>query len=129
MLRQQYHSQRQCLRLGPEQTPKPDLCKTIARYRLRSGPQASRNSSSVAEQAAVAGGQPAAVQLSSLIPQQAVALFSSGAVLGPFCDGLHSQHDVLHYTDPSMLLQLHAGEECRPPHSTTANAVLLAVSQ
>lgn len=29
--------------------------------------------------------------------------FISGAVLGPVCDGFHSSHDVLHYTDPSML--------------------------
>ncbi len=27
-------------------------------------------------------------------------MFASGAVLGPLCDGLHSQNDVLHYTHP-----------------------------
>lgn len=29
--------------------------------------------------------------------------FVSGAVLGPICDGFHSAHNVLHYTDPSIL--------------------------
>jgi hypothetical protein len=37
-------------------------------------------------------------------------LFASGAVLGPFCDGLHSQHNVLHYVNPTVQLQLQLGE-------------------
>lgn len=41
-----------------------------------------------------------------LLPRQAIALFSAGATLGPFCDGLHSQHNVLHYASPSIQLQL-----------------------
>lgn len=49
------------------------------------------------------------VPYSYIIPQHAVAMFASGAVLGPFCDGLHSQHDVLHYKDPSVQLQVDVG--------------------
>lgn len=30
--------------------------------------------------------------------QQALVMASASAVLGPLCDGLHSSHDVLHYT-------------------------------
>jgi hypothetical protein len=41
-----------------------------------------------------------------LLPRQAVALFAAGATLGPFCDGLHSQHNVLHYVSPTLSLQL-----------------------
>lgn len=41
-----------------------------------------------------------------LLPRQAIAMFAAGAVLGPFCDALHSQHDVLHYVHPSVSLQL-----------------------
>lgn len=43
---------------------------------------------------------------SCLLPRQAVALFAAGAALGPFCDGLHSQHNVLHYVNPTLSLQL-----------------------
>jgi hypothetical protein len=43
---------------------------------------------------------------SYLLPRQAVALFAAGAALGPFCDGLHSQHNVLHYVNPTLSLQL-----------------------
>eukprot|EP00878_Enallax_costatus_P023792 GHUV01025339.1.p1 GENE.GHUV01025339.1~~GHUV01025339.1.p1 ORF type:complete len:195 (+),score=32.74 GHUV01025339.1:150-734(+) len=46
---------------------------------------------------------------SYILPRQAIAMFASGAVLGPFCDGLHSQYDVLHYEHPSVQLQLALG--------------------
>lgn len=32
--------------------------------------------------------------------KQAVALGASGFVLGPLLDGMHTSHNVLHYTDP-----------------------------
>ena len=35
--------------------------------------------------------------------KQLVALAASGAVLGPLCDGQHSQFGVLHYTSPSLI--------------------------
>lgn len=41
-----------------------------------------------------------------LLPRQAIAMFAAGAALGPFCDGLHSQHNVLHYVNPTVSLQL-----------------------
>jgi hypothetical protein len=41
-----------------------------------------------------------------LLARQAAALFAASAVLGPMCDGLHSSADVLHYTNPSVLLRL-----------------------
>lgn len=41
-----------------------------------------------------------------LLPRQAVAMFAAGAALGPFCDGLHSQHNVLNYVNPTVSLQL-----------------------
>jgi hypothetical protein len=47
------------------------------------------------------------VPYSWLLSRQAVGLFAAGAALGPFCDGLHSQHNVLHYVNPSVSLQLH----------------------
>ena len=34
--------------------------------------------------------------------QQAAAMWVSAAVLGPFCDGRHSAHDVLHYASDSI---------------------------
>ena len=37
-----------------------------------------------------------------LLLEQSVAMFSAGAVLGPFCDSLHSASDVLHYASPSI---------------------------
>eukprot|EP00195_Chlamydomonas_chlamydogama_P009987 CAMPEP_0202906088 /NCGR_PEP_ID=MMETSP1392-20130828/37269_1 /ASSEMBLY_ACC=CAM_ASM_000868 /TAXON_ID=225041 /ORGANISM="Chlamydomonas chlamydogama, Strain SAG 11-48b" /LENGTH=214 /DNA_ID=CAMNT_0049594447 /DNA_START=174 /DNA_END=818 /DNA_ORIENTATION=- len=30
-------------------------------------------------------------------------MFAAGAALGPFCDGLHSSGNVLHYTNPSII--------------------------
>jgi hypothetical protein len=70
--------------------------------------QASRSdSSSTTSAAQEAGSSP---PYSYLLPRQALALFASGAVLGPFCDELHSQHDVLHYVEPSVQLQLQLGE-------------------
>eukprot|EP00879_Flechtneria_rotunda_P019077 GHRR01020029.1.p1 GENE.GHRR01020029.1~~GHRR01020029.1.p1 ORF type:complete len:315 (+),score=64.10 GHRR01020029.1:533-1477(+) len=44
-----------------------------------------------------------------ILGRQAVCMFASGAVLGPFCDGLHSQNDVLHYKNPSIQLNLVSG--------------------
>jgi hypothetical protein len=43
---------------------------------------------------------------SYILPRQAVAMFAAGAVLGPFCDGLHSQNNVLHYAAPSIELSI-----------------------
>jgi hypothetical protein len=34
---------------------------------------------------------------------QVAASTLSGAFLGPFCDSLHSAHDVLHYTSPTIV--------------------------
>lgn len=42
-------------------------------------------------------GQPAWVR------EQCLVMALASAVLGPFCDGLHSSHDVLHYAQPSLL--------------------------
>lgn len=36
----------------------------------------------------------------SLFVKHSIAMISSGAVLGPCCDGLHSRNDVLHYSQP-----------------------------
>lgn len=36
------------------------------------------------------------------LAKQAIAMYAAGATLGPFCDSLHSQGDVLHYTQPSI---------------------------
>lgn len=88
-----------------------------------------RNKSSRSDSSNAAAAQPAAAgspRYSFLLPRQAVALFASGAVLGPFCDGLHSQHDVLHYANPSIKLQLQLGELlCQPQYmlSTTSPPV------
>jgi hypothetical protein len=46
------------------------------------------------------------VPYSYILPRQAVAMSAAGAALGPFCDGLHSQHNVLHYVNPTVSLQL-----------------------
>lgn len=45
-----------------------------------------------------------------LLRDQAVCMTCSGAVLGPFCDGLHSQSDVLHYANPSIIIRMGAWE-------------------
>lgn len=34
--------------------------------------------------------------------KQAIAMYAAGATLGPFCDSLHSQGDVLHYAQPTI---------------------------
>jgi hypothetical protein len=38
----------------------------------------------------------------TLLLDQCIAMSASGAVLGPFCDSLHSAGDVLHYTSPTI---------------------------
>ena len=45
----------------------------------------------------------------SLWVPHAAAIFGSGAVLGPLCDGLHSQHGVLYYAEPVLLQMPAAG--------------------
>lgn len=95
-----------------QSTPnKNALFKIFRPSKLCSTQLASRSDSSTSTAAATntAAGSP---PYSILLPRQAVALFASGAVLGPFCDGLHSQHNVLHYANPSIQLQLQLGESC-----------------
>lgn len=52
-------------------------------------------------------GAPTIADLSSLpgplLMKQSIAMFASGAVLGPLCDGLHSSHNILHYNHPTVL--------------------------
>ena len=40
---------------------------------------------------------------SPILVKQSMAMFSSGAVLGPLCDGLHSSNGVLHYSSPILM--------------------------
>jgi hypothetical protein len=37
---------------------------------------------------------------SNVVIKQSIAMFSSGAVLGPMCDGMHSLNGVLAYKEP-----------------------------
>jgi hypothetical protein len=97
------------------QTP-PAICRScrgvtacskrlLTRSQAASGKQG-RNSSQLVSGQGSQQQPEQSVPYSWLLPRQAVALFAAGAALGPFCDGLHSQHNVLHYVNPSVSLRL-----------------------